>query len=132
MLHATFIGNQGLRGSASPVSTATGFVNGRTIFDPTQNPHPLTDHQKFVASDYAGNPYGCAKFVANPPTGGLLDEWVKYNKNFTYLFIYTFLSGTHLQVRPVEGFSRLWLKRRGLAQGCAFWGFSSYCSPFWG
>jgi len=70
MLHATFIGNQGLRGSASPVSTATGFVNGRTIFDPTQNPHPLTDHQKFVASDYTGNPYGCAKFVANPPTGG--------------------------------------------------------------
>ena len=37
----------GLRGSASPVLTATGFVNGRWQFStPPQNPHPLTDHQK--------------------------------------------------------------------------------------
>ena len=40
------------------------------IFDPPQNPHPLTDHQKIVASDYVGDPYGCAKFGANPSTGG--------------------------------------------------------------
>jgi len=45
----------------------------------------LTDHQKFVASDYVGDPYGCAKFGANPSTG------VKYNEIFIYLFIYLFI-----------------------------------------
>jgi len=47
---------------------------GEGNFDPPQNPHPLTDHQKickkFVAIDYVGDPYGCAKFGANPSTGG--------------------------------------------------------------
>jgi len=27
-------------------------------------------------------------------------------------------------------FHAWWLKRRGLAQGCAFWGILSHCSPF--
>jgi len=36
----------GLRGSASPVLTATGLVNGgRAIFNPLQNRHPLIDRQ---------------------------------------------------------------------------------------
>jgi len=64
----------------------------------------LTEHQKIVDSDHVGNPYGCAKFGANLSTGGLLGEWVKYDE---ILFIYTFLPATHLQVRPVDGFSRL-------------------------
>ena len=43
--------HHGLRGSASPVLTATGFVNGRWQFStPPQNPHPLTDHQKICCS----------------------------------------------------------------------------------
>jgi len=48
----------------------------------------LTDHQKFVASDYVGNPYGCATFGENPSLG-LLGERVKYNE-FLFFFIYTF------------------------------------------
>ena len=82
----------GLRGSASPVLTATGFVNGRGQFSTPQRIHtpwPMT--QKFVASDYVGDPYGCAKFGANPSTGGLLGKWVKYNEIFFYLFIYLYL-----------------------------------------
>jgi len=59
-----------LRGSASPVLTATGFGSGRWQFSTPQNPHPLTDHQKNFASDYVGDPYGCAKFGANQSTGG--------------------------------------------------------------
>jgi len=31
---------------------------------------------------------------------------VKYNKNYFYLFIYTFFSLISLQVRPVDGFLR--------------------------
>ena len=40
------------------------------IFDPHRihTPWPIT--KKFVASDYVGDPYGCAKFGANTSTGG--------------------------------------------------------------
>jgi len=57
------------RAHANPVLTATGFVIGRGQYLTPQNPHPLTDHQKFVASDYVGDPYGCGMFGANPSTG---------------------------------------------------------------
>jgi len=86
----------GLRGSASPLLTATGLVNGRW-----QNQHPLTDRQKIVTDDYVGEPYSCAKCGGHPPLG--LGEWMKYNLN--YFYSYPFL-GTHLQVRRVDGFSR--------------------------
>ena len=47
----------GLRGSASPVLTAM------AIFDPPTESTPLDRSQKkIVASDYVGDPYGCAKF----------------------------------------------------------------------
>jgi len=36
----------GLRGSANPMLTATGLVNGRWQFSTLQNRHPLTDRQK--------------------------------------------------------------------------------------
>jgi len=61
----------GLRGSASPGLTATGFVNGKGQFRPPTESTPLDrSPKKFVASDYVGDPYGCAKFGANPSTGG--------------------------------------------------------------
>jgi len=34
-------------------------------FDPTQNPRPLTDHQKIGTGDFFGSHCGCAKFGAN-------------------------------------------------------------------
>ena len=57
------------------------------IFDPHRihTPRPIT--KKFVASDYVGDPYGCAKFGANPSTGFFGGKWVKYNENFIYFFI---------------------------------------------
>ena len=66
-----FSADHGLRSSTSPVLTATGFVSGRGQVLTPQNSHPLTDQQKCViASNYVGEPYGCVKFSANPPTGG--------------------------------------------------------------
>ena len=60
-----------LRGSASPVLTATGFVNGKRQFS---TPHRIDTHQpitkKFVTGDYVGDPYGCAKLGAYPSKGG--------------------------------------------------------------
>ena len=61
----------GLHGSASPVLTATAFVNRRWQFSTPHRihtPRPIT--KKFAASDYIGDPYGCAKFGVNPSAGG--------------------------------------------------------------
>jgi len=81
--------DHGLRGSASPVLVATGFVNGRWQFSTPHRIHtPLTDHQKICC-------YGCAKFGANPSTGGLLGKWVKYNENNFFKFIYLFIPFFH-------------------------------------
>jgi len=33
------------------------------IFDPPQNKHPLTDHQKFGTGDYVGGPYAAPNLV---------------------------------------------------------------------
>jgi len=60
-----------LRGSASPVLTATGFVNGKWQFWSPQRidtPHPIK--KKFVTGDYVGDPYGCAILGAYPSTWG--------------------------------------------------------------
>ena len=58
------------------------------IFDPHRihTPWPIT--KKFVASDYVGDPYGYAKFGANPSTGGFwANGWNITKSLFIYLFI---------------------------------------------
>jgi len=76
-----------LRGSASPVLTATGFVNGKGRFSTPHRidtPQPIT--KIFVTGDYVGNPYGCAKLGAYPSMGGF---WA-HGWNITkIIFIYT-------------------------------------------
>ena len=60
-----------LRGSASPVLTSTGFVNGKGQFSTPHRidtPQPIT--KKFVTGDYVGDPYGCVKLGAYPSKGG--------------------------------------------------------------
>ena len=59
-----------------------------------------------------------------------LGEWTKF---FIYLFIYLYFFSRKLTYRsdPSTDFHAWWLKRRGLARGCAFWGFRWYCSPKW-
>jgi len=88
---------------AARVLTATGFVNGRWQFStPPQNPHPLTDHQKIWYRWLRRRPLRLWQVWCKSFDGGLLGKWVKYNE-FFYTF---FISWTHLQVRPVDGFSR--------------------------
>ena len=60
-----------LRGSASPVLTATVYVNGKGQFSTPHRiytPQPIT--KKFFTGDYVGDPYGCAKLGAYPSTEG--------------------------------------------------------------
>ena len=57
---------------------------------------------------------------------------LQYNEIlFIYLFIPFFRELTY-RSDPSTDFYAWWLKRRGLTQGCAFWGVRRYCSPFWG
>ena len=109
-----------LRGSASPVLTATAFVNGKGQFSTPHRidtPQPIT--KKFVTGDYVGDPYGCAKLGAYPYTGGF---WAhgKYNQN--YFCLYPFFWERTYRSDTATDFHAWWLKRRGLAQGCAFLG----------
>ena len=99
--------------SASPVALSMGDGN----FRPPQNPHPLTDHQKIDAGDYVGGPYGYAKFGANPPIGAS-GQMGEISPNIFYLYLFL---GTHLQVRPVDGFSHLMAQTTGTrARVCLF------------
>jgi len=122
--------DHGLRGSASPVLTATGFINGRWQFSTPHRIHtqrPIT--KKFVASDYVGDPYGCAKFGANPSTGGI---WANgWNITKFFLFIPFFYELTY-RSDATRDFYTWWLKRRGFAQGCAFSGVSLTLLPILG
>ena len=75
------------------------------IFDPPHRIHtpPLNrSPKKLVHVILSAAPTAVPNLVQIRPWG-LLGKWVIYNeKNYLYLF-----SGTHLQVKPVDGFSRL-------------------------
>ena len=108
-----------LRGSASPVLTATAFVNGKEQFSTPHRidtPQPIT--KKFVTGDYVGDPYGCAKIGAYPSAGVF---WA-HGWNITkIIFIYALFWGTHLQVRHRDGFSRMMAQTtRSRARMCLF------------
>ena len=61
----------GLRGSASPVLTATGIVNGRwQISTPTESTPLDRSPKKFGTGDYIGGLYGWVKFGKNSSMGG--------------------------------------------------------------
>ena len=108
MLHAA--DNHGLRGSASPVLTATGFANGRGQFSAPTESTPLHRSPKnLLLVITSATPTAVPNLVQIRPRG-LLGKWVKYNEILIYLFIYLGLylfSSTHLQVRPVDGCLRL-------------------------
>jgi len=59
------------------------------------------------------------------PLRGLPGKWVKYTqKNFSSC-TYTFFQKLTYRSDPSADFCARWLKRRGLAQGCAFWGLKN-------
>ena len=134
MFYIVYFGHHRLRGSASPGFglALAGFVNGKGQFSTPHRidtPQPIT--KQFVTGDYVGDPYGCAKLGgAYPSTEGF---WV-YGWNITkIIFTYTlfFMELTYRSDTSTD-FHAWWLKRRGLAQGCAFFGNFSHCSLFRG
>jgi len=108
--------NHGLRVSANPVLTATGLVNGRWRFSTPYRIDTLNRSPKNVTGEYVGDPCSCAKFGAHPPLGGFWANWW----NITYFYICPFLELTYRSDASTH-LRAWWIKRRGLAQGCAFW-----------
>jgi len=97
----------GPRGSASPVLTATGFVNGRwQISTPTESTPLDRSPKNLVQVITSAAPTAVPNLVQIRPRG-LLGKWVKYNEFFYLLIGLYLISRTHLQVRPIDGFSRL-------------------------
>jgi len=86
---------------APAVLTTTGFVNGKGQFStPYRIDTPPTICHRWLRRQ----PLRLCQIRCISVHGGLLSTWVKYNQN--YFYFCPFL-GTHLQVRPVDGFSRM-------------------------
>jgi len=116
-------GFHGLRGSASPVLTAT--VNRRLSIDgnfwpPTESTPLHRSPKNLLLVITSATPTAVSNLVQIRPRG-LLGKWVKYNNIFIYLYFFW----------PSTDFHAWWLKRHRLEQGCAFRRFRWYCS-FWG
>ena len=103
----------GLSGSASPVLTATCFVNGRRQFSTSHRIHtrwPITKNLVQMITSAAP----MAVWNLCKSTHGASGQISEIKRIFLYLFIYfihsfiylNLFSGTHLQVRPFDGFSR--------------------------
>jgi len=64
------------------------------IFDRPQNQHPLTDQQKNWYRWLRRRPLWLRQIWCKSVDGGLLDKWVKYNENFSYLYLFFINSPT--------------------------------------
>jgi len=79
---------------------------------------------KFSTVDYVGEGTRHAKFYANPPRGASRQMGEIYAKIFIAIHI-PFFSQLTYRSDPSADFCARWLKRRGLAQGCAFRGLKN-------
>jgi len=79
--------NHGLRDRASHVNGDWLYQWEMAVFDPKQNPHPLTNHQKKLSQVITSAIPMAVTNLVQICSWGLLGKWVKYNKNFIYLFI---------------------------------------------
>jgi len=81
------------------------YVNRQNFTPPLykiNTPEPID--KKISVLDYVCKGTPVPNLVEIRPLG-LMENWVKYNKNYFYLFIYLYLfSLTRLQVRRVDGF----------------------------
>ena len=102
------------------------------IFDPPQNQHPLTDHQKIgTLQVITSGALRLCQIWCKSVHGRLPGKWVKYNEIFTYLFIPFFMNSpgqTCRRIFKLEGSN----DRRGLAQGYAPFGDFVDIAPHFG
>jgi len=119
-----------LRGSTSTVLTAMALLMGDSNFrpPPTEYTHPLTDHQRICYRWLRRQPLWLCQIWCKSAHGGF---WVN-GLNITKIYLLILFEELTYRSDSSTDFHAWWLKRRGLAERCAFWGFCWYCSPFWG
>ena len=89
--------------------------------------HPMKDRDlRLCMGDYVGPPTNTAKFGRNrtsggAPTRGEIARWCDFFFSFFLSFFFLFLGNAPSPNAAADLHAR-WLKRRGLAQGRAFWG----------
>jgi len=114
-----------LNGSSSPVLTATSLSYGKAKnLTPHRIKTPDLTEIEFGRVDYVGEGTRHAKFYANPYKGASRQMGEIYAKIFLAVHIPFFQKLTY-RSDPSADFRARWLKRRGLAQGCAFWGLKN-------
>jgi len=122
--------NHRLRGSGSTVVTMTSKVNGTMqILTPCRSETPENIETKIGHNDYIMGPFNPANFHRNRSNG----ICSPYSWNITLKCVIPFLSFPFLSFpfflvvayskNGWTDFHNLYLKRRGLTQGSAFWGF---------
>jgi len=95
------------RAVAQPCVNGDWLSKGRMAkFDPAQIRNPWTDRHKIWNRWLRWRDDPPCKISCKSVHWGLLSKWVKYNENFSSIYIYTFFLLTDLQVRPPGGFSR--------------------------
>ena len=94
---------------------------------PRKNPHALTDYQKIRYRWLRRRSLRLCQIWCKSAHGGLQGKWVKYNE-----FFYLYFFGTHLQVRPVDGFSRLMTLMTRPRERVCFLGVSLILRPIVG
>ena len=109
-----------LNGSSSSVLTATSLSYEKAK---NSTPHRIKTHNpikiQFGRVDNVDKGTRHTKFYANPSKGGFPANGWNIRKNF-YSCPYTFFHRLIYRSDPSADFCARWLKRRGLAQGCAF------------
>ena len=105
---------------------------GEGNFRPTSESTPLDRSPKnLLLVITSATPMAVPNLVQIRPWGG--GFWANgWNITEIYLFIYAFFQELTYRSDPSTDFHAWWLKRHGLAQGCAFWVFCWYRSPFLG
>jgi len=117
----TTVYNHRLNGSSGPVLTATSLSYGKAKnLTPHRIKTPDLIEIKFGTIDYVGERTPYAKFHVNSSKGGFPANGWNIRKNFCSCS-YTFFLQLTYRSDPSANFCVRWLKRRGLAQGCAFW-----------
>ena len=103
--------HHGLRGSASPVLTATVFVSWRGQYlTPTESTPINRSPKNLLLVITSPTPTAVPDLVQIRVASGRMGEiWRKFIYVGLYIYLYLF-TWTHLQVKPVDGFSRLMTK----------------------
>ena len=114
-----------LNGSSSHVLTATSLSYGKAKNSTSHRVKiPYLIEIKFGTVDYVGEMTCHAKFHVNLPKGASRQIGEIYAKIFIAIHIPFFQKLTY-RSDPLADFCARWLKRRGLAQGCVFWGLKN-------